>query len=176
VYLTGPAYFDVVHDAARPFIVHTSNAIARDVGTRFVVSAYPESHDTRVVVSDGAVALRPTSEDASHGIADVLLTGGHLGQLRSGDRVATTRRVDPALYTAWIKGELVFHDVPLSDAVAELRRWYAVNVVLGDTSLRSMPISASFAGESFNEAMSVFTTVLPLRTVRRGNVVTLYRR
>ena len=175
VYLEGTAYFDVVHDSARPFVVRTANAETRDVGTRFVVSSYPESHGTRVVVRDGAVALG-TAEPAGHPDHSVLLTGGSLGRLRSGDSVATTRRVDPELYTAWMQGDLVFQDEPLSDAVAELRRWYDVDIRIGDPSMRKMPISAAFAAESLHEALSVVTTVLPLRAVRRGNVVTLYRR
>jgi len=176
VYLDGTAYFDVVHDAAHPFMVRTTNAIARDVGTRFVVSAYPESHATQVVVAEGAVALARAPGPHARPAAGTLLTGGHLGQLRAGDSVVTTRRVDPALYTAWMQGELVFHDIPLADAVTELRRWYRVDLKIGDPSLRTMPISASFAVESFHEALSVVTTVLPLRAVRRGDVVTLYRR
>ena len=176
VYLDGTAYFDVVHDATRPFVVRTANAEARDVGTRFVVSAYRDAHATQVVVRDGAVALGPTMRGRMPHGGTVLLTGGHLGELRAGDSVVATRPVDPTLYTAWMQGDLVFRDVPLADAVAELRRWYEVDVRLGDPSLSDMPISASFAVESFHEALSVVTTVLPLRAIRRGNVVTLYRR
>lgn len=176
VYLDGTAYFDVVHDSLHPFAVHTVNAVARDVGTRFVVSAYPESRSTRVVVRDGTVALGSVPRGAALHSPSVLLTGGQLGHLRSGDAVATTRTVDPALYTAWIQGNLVFRDVPLSEAVAELRRWYDVDIEIGDSSLGNMPISAAFAVQSLHEALSVVTTVLPLRAVRRGNVVTLYRR
>jgi len=176
VYLDGTAYFDVVHDATRPFVVRTANAEARDVGTRFVVSAYRDARTTQVVVRDGAVALEPTTRGRTRHRGAVLLTGGHLGQLRAGDSVVATRSVDPTLYTAWMQGDLVFQDTPLAEAVAELRRWYDVDVRLGDPSLGDMPISASFAVESFNEALSVVTTVLPLRAVRRGNVVTLYRR
>jgi len=176
VYLDGTAYFDVVHDSLRPFVVRTANAVARDVGTRFVVSAYPDAHATRVVVRDGAVAFGRDSRAHASRMENVLLTGGHLGQLRAGDSAVTTRRVDPALYTAWMQGDLVFQDTPLVDVVAELRRWYDVDVRLGDPSLSDVPISASFAVESFHEALSVVTTVLPLRVVRRGNVVTLYRR
>ena len=176
VYLDGTAYFDVVHDSLHPFAVHTANAVARDVGTRFVVSAYPESRSTRVVVRDGSVTLGSAQTGAGLRAASVLLTGGQLGHLRFGDTAATTQTVDPALYTAWIRGDLVFHDVPLSEAVAELRRWYDVDLEIGDASLRNMPISAKFAVQSFHEALSVVTTVLPLRAVRRGNVVTLYRR
>ncbi len=175
VYLDGTAYFDVVHDSAHPFAVHTANAIARDVGTRFVVSAYPESRSTRVVVRDGSVALGSV-QSGSVRAPSVLLTGGHLGHVREGDTVVTNRTVDPTLYTAWMQGNLVFHDVPLSEAVTELRRWYDVDIEIGDSSLRDMPISAAFAVESLHEALAVVTTVLPLRAVRRGNVVTLYRR
>lgn len=176
VYLDGTAYFDVVHDSTHPFVVRTANAIARDVGTRFVVNAYPESHATRVIVRDGAVLLGGIPAQRAPQPANVLVTGGKLGQLGAGDSAITMRSVDPALYTAWIQGDLVFHDVPLSDAVAELRRWYKVDVRLGDRSLARMPISASFAVESFPEAIAVVTTVLPLRAVRRDNVVILYRR
>lgn len=180
VYLDGTAYFDVKHDTTRPFVVRTTNAVARDVGTRFIVSAYPESRTTRVVVRDGAVAFGAIAFGSIAGVPTqrpgVLLTGGHLGQLRAGDSIVTTQRVDPALYTAWVQGELVFHDEPLAEAVAELRRWYQVDIRLGDPSLRDTPITASFAVESSHEALSVITTVLPLRAIRRGNVVTLYRR
>jgi transmembrane sensor len=176
VYLDGTAYFDVVHDSTHPFIVRTANAVARDVGTRFVVNAYPESHATRVIVRDGAVSLGGIPAQRARQPENVLVTGGKLGQLRAGDSVITMRSVDPALYTAWIQGDLVFHDVPLGDAIAELRRWYKVDVRLGDQSLVRMPISASFAVESFSEAIAVVTTVLPLRAVRRDNVVMLYRR
>src|SRR5213080_3916464 len=40
VYLEGEAYFSVVHNAARPFVVHTGSGAIRDIGTRFGVHAY----------------------------------------------------------------------------------------------------------------------------------------
>src|SRR5262249_19827673 len=40
VTLTGQASFDVVHNAARPFIVRAGAALIRDIGTRFDVRAY----------------------------------------------------------------------------------------------------------------------------------------
>ncbi len=173
LYLEGTAYFDVVHDATRPFLVHTANAVTEDIGTRFVVTAYPESHSTQVVVADGAVALGAAR--ASHA-ARVVLTRGHLGRLASADSAPSVRAVDPTPYSAWMRGELVFRDAPLSDVVAELQRWYDVGVQLGDPSLRDVPLTASFTAESFHEALAVVTTVLPLRAVRHGATVTLYRR
>src|SRR5688572_9543978 len=40
VYLDGEAYFEVTHDAARPFRVHAHGSVAHDLGTRFTVRAY----------------------------------------------------------------------------------------------------------------------------------------
>src|SRR5260370_12988010 len=60
VYLEGEAYFSVVHDAARPFIVHTASGAIQDIGTRFGVHAYGDAERERVAAGEGAVALART--------------------------------------------------------------------------------------------------------------------
>src|SRR5438034_4440742 len=57
VYLEGEAYFSVVHDTARPFVVHTPHSAIRAIGTRFGVHAYGDAAAERVAVAEGAVAL-----------------------------------------------------------------------------------------------------------------------
>lgn len=173
LYLDGSAYFNVVHDSTRPFRIHTATAVTEDIGTRFVVTAYPESHSTTVVVTAGQVSLRPAHAAAA---PSVDLTSGHLGRVTANVLVPQVRAVDTTGYTAWMQGRLVFRDTPLADVVAELRRWYDVDVRIGNPALSRLPLSASFTVESFGQAMSVIRTVLPLRVVRRGNVVTLYHR
>lgn len=173
VYLDGTAYFRVVHDTTRPFAVHTANAVTRDVGTRFVVRSYPGDRSTAVVVTEGSVALRAPGAAR---VTEAVLTRDQMGVLSAGSALASVSQVDPSRYTAWMQGELVFHDAPLSDVARELRRWYDVDVVLGDSTMRRVPFSASFAVESFREALATVTTVLPLRAVRHGKVVTLYRK
>lgn len=173
VYLDGTADFTVVHDTTKPFTVHTGNAVTTDVGTRFVVRAYPADGSTEVVVSEGSVALEARHGNAHH---RALLTKNQLGVLAAGRTTVAVRRVDAATYTAWTHGELVFHDAPLSAVVRELGRWYETPVRLGDPSLATMPFSASFGAESLHEAVTTLTTVLPLRAVRRSDGVELVRR
>src|SRR6267378_4397219 len=60
VYLEGEAYFRVVHDAARPFVVHTAGGAIRDIGTAFGVRAYGDAARERVAVVEGAVAVTGT--------------------------------------------------------------------------------------------------------------------
>ena len=173
LYLDGSAYFNVVHDSTRPFRIHTATAVTEDIGTRFIVTAYPESHSTTVVVTAGQVSLRAAHAAA---VPAVDLTSGDLGRVTANVLVPQVRVVDTTGYTAWMQGRLVFRDTPLVDVVAELRRWYDVDVRIENPALAHLPLSASFTAESFDQAMRVITTVLPLRAVRRGNVVTLYHR
>jgi len=173
VYLDGTAYFEVVHDSLRPFVVHTVNAVARDVGTKFVVRAYPGDRSTQVVVTQGSVALGAPGAAPAR---EAVLTRDQLGLLAAGQSRPAVHAVDPSRYTAWMQGDLVFHDTPLAVVARELQRWYNIDVRIGDASLARLPFSASFDAESFREALSTITTVLPLRAVRKGSVVTLYRR
>lgn len=57
LYLEGQAYFEVQHDSTRAFRVHTATGVVEDLGTEFVVAAYPETHGTLVAVVAGVVAL-----------------------------------------------------------------------------------------------------------------------
>jgi transmembrane sensor len=173
LYLDGNAYFEVVHDSTRPFRVHTATAVTQDVGTRFVVTAYPGSASTQVVVADGSVTLRSPQDSSAHSIQ---LGAGNLARITRDGSPVVVRAVDPAQYMAWMDGRLIFHDTPLSDVVAELHRWYDEDVRIGDSTLARLPLSASFDVESFSQSVQVITTVLPLRAVTRDGVVTLYRR
>jgi transmembrane sensor len=173
LYLDGSAYFEVVHDSTRPFRVHTATAVMQDVGTRFVVTAYPGSASTQVVVADGAVTLRSPRDSSAH---IVQLGAGNLARITRDGSPVVVRAVDPAQYMAWMDGRLIFHDTPLSDVVAELHRWYDEDVRIGDSTMARLPLSASFDVESFSQSVQVITTVLPLRAVTRDGVVTLYRR
>jgi transmembrane sensor len=77
--------------------------------------------------------------------------------------------------TAWMSNRLEFRARPLSQVLAELERWYDVELRLGDSSLAHEPFTATFAGASFNEVMTTLTTVLKLSVERHGRTVVLHR-
>src|SRR2546426_10919998 len=108
VYLEGEAYFSVVHDAARPFIVHTAGGAVRDIGTRFGVHAYGDAARERVAVVEGAVAL-----------AGTLLRAGQVATLSRTGTNHVLRGARVTAEVAWTRGRLVFTNVPLEEDVRE---------------------------------------------------------
>jgi transmembrane sensor len=160
VVVQGDAYFEVVHDERRPFVVRTHDAVVHDLGTAFSVRA-DSGVGTRVAVTDGVVTLR--------------IAGARADTLRKGDRAST--RAGPVVVergaatgedVAWTRGEIVFRDVPLATAAAELRRWYGVTVV-ADPVLGRRRITATFdARQKVDDVVSVLAATVGGRVQRRG--------
>jgi transmembrane sensor len=171
VELEGEAYFIVRHDPRRPFLVQTRYGTAEDLGTEFGVRAYQEEPYLQVVVASGSVALRRPNG----GTDTVMLT------LRPGDRGVldsrgvATRTTGVALenHFAWTGGRLVFDDAPLGSVVAELERWYGLDIHLSDSSLVGERVTIAFTTESPDEALSALSKVLNVGVTRAGRSIRL---
>ena len=70
---------------------------------------------------------------------------------------------------AWLRGQLVFDNAPLSRVRDDLRRWYGLELVLTDSSLQSRHVSARFAGDSPAQVLRVLELALGATIERRGD-------
>ena len=173
VTLEGEAYFTVEHDARRPFRVRAGDLIATDLGTEFLVRAYPEDSGAHVVVRSGEVAVRPARTPPASGAGQVVRPG-ELGRLGA-DGVPWVERADTAAYFAWTEGTLVFDGTPLRQALPQLSRWYNLEFQLADTSLGGIPLSGRLDQTLTEARLDLLAGSLGLKQVRRGDVVTLSR-
>lgn len=168
VSLEGQAWFDVVHDATRPFRVVTRDAVAEDIGTRFVVRAWPELASVEVAVEDGLVALTDTAHAANE--QTTVLRAGQLGRLLRGGRVQVTTDADVALVLT--RGQLVFDDRPLSEVLPAIGRRF--NVVLrADPALIDRHLTARFTAQSLDDVLSALALSLDVRVTTSGRTYTL---
>jgi transmembrane sensor len=169
VELNGVAYFDVRHDAARPFLVRDASALIEDVGTSFAVS---NAHDgsVHVSVTSGMVRLRPVDASTS----GVTLNAGDRGLLdRAGHPHAYAGAVS-AEDMAWTQGRLVFRDAPLPHVALELRRWYGIDLRLADSTLANQHLTVTFEHETADSVLRVIALTLGARIERRGDMAVLH--
>jgi transmembrane sensor len=168
IQLHGEALFDVVHDAARPFRVRTRDAVAEDIGTRFVVRAWPELMRVDVAVEEGIVALSDTVHaPAARGI---LLRAGDRGQLQADGRVTVTADADAVL--ARSRGQLVFDNEPLRTVLPAIGRRFGVTV-RADPALVERRLTARFAGQSLRDVLEALALSLGVRAVTADSAITL---
>jgi transmembrane sensor len=164
VEIRGAAYFEVVHNAARPFTVNTSNAIIKDVGTKFGVRT--DSPDgVGVIVTEGSVSLAPV-QGAS---PPVVLRAGDRGTLNSSGKVVTRRGAANDDDMAWLNGRIVFREASISEVASELRRWYGIELQLADPSLADRHLTATFSGEPADRVLEVISLALGADIERHGD-------
>jgi len=169
VELRGDGFFDVVHDPAKPFAVRVGQAVVEDIGTVFSVES-DDAAATSVSVVAGSVRLRQAQSEPTSG---VVLTAGDRGSIDESGRASAQQHVVRDEDVAWTRGQLVFHDAPLSRVANELRRWYGVTLRVNDSALLNTPVSTSFAGEPADRVLNIIGLTLGARVQRQGDTATL---
>jgi ferric-dicitrate binding protein FerR (iron transport regulator) len=171
VELVGEAFFDVVPDPQRPFVVASDQARVRVTGTAFGVHAYPEQRRAVVAVAEGSVVLWPAQARAD----SVVLAAGDVAQAdaRSLGRVRRGVPTDPLL--SWRSGQLVFDDAPLDAVLRGLARRYALNVSSPLAPERADRLNATFGREPVSDVLDAVAAALGLRYVRQGDAVVFTR-
>ena len=169
VELDGEGYFDVVHDDARPFRVHARGSVAQDVGTRFVVRAYPEQRAVDVVVVHGSVSLH--GEGVSS--APALLAAGQHGRVEPTGMVTVVSEADVDRWTEWTRGGVVLDGMTLGDAALELGRRFGVRVEVRGEGLARRRVSARFHDEPLPHVLDALGVALGARWTRDGERVVI---
>lgn len=170
VQMAGEALFDVLHDPAGPFVVRVGRALIRDLGTTFTVR--DDGGLVRVAVVSGSVLLQdtlrltPLAPDSAQGL---VLRAGDRGTLSPQGETASERAAAISNDLAWTSGHLVFNNAPLPVVAAGLKRWYGIELRVPESKLSGRHLTASFAGESVPEVLSIIGLALGAEVERRGD-------
>lgn len=161
VTLTGQAFFDVIPDENRPFIIHTQNGIIRVLGTAFDVRSYQEQGSIDVMVTEGVVEISHTEVPQNK----LIINRGYKGTISLKDNSLSVEWVDdPQQYTGWLDGRLIFIDQPLSRVFRQIERWYDVDIIVDESSktVLDKQFSANLKTRSVEEVMSVIEVAMDI--------------
>ena len=139
----GEALFDVVRDSSRPFVVATSGAETRVLGTKFNVRA--TSAETIVSVLSGVVEVG--AAEASENLfyrRTVTLIAGQEAVVNPMVKENNVREFNPDWVTSWMRGKVYYENQPLITVLNDLNRYYDTEFVLADEALGAIPVSGGF--------------------------------
>lgn len=131
VYVKGEAFFDVEHNKQKPFIVEANGSTVKVLGTRFNVSAYSNNDAVVTTLVEGKVRVGNKNDKAD-------IEPGQQSIVYKEGKKIDIREVDVSVYTAWISGVFEFEDMSLEYIVDQLERWYEVEFVFADESLKDV--------------------------------------
>jgi transmembrane sensor len=165
----GQALFEVTKDASRPFVVEAFGRRFVAVGTAFDVRL--DVDKVRVTMLEGTVRVERASNAIQHPPVIATVTAGEQITIeRNRDeatRIAVVEHTDRL--TSWRRGQLIFENSRLGDAVAEVNRYSATQITLGDKQLADVRISGAFAIGRPAVFIEALTAYFPIDVTRVGD-------
>ena len=172
VKMDGEAYFEVQHDAQAPFVVSTNGLDIKVLGTRFNIRNDDNDHSITTVLLEGAVkAYASGDEKAAVRLrpSQQLVFDTRTGAMRLTDEPSADRSIN------WIDGRFCFEHDTFAEIVAELKRYYNVDVRFMDDALRSERFSGDFRVEDgIYHIMSVLQLTYKFTYKVVGNDIEIY--
>jgi ferric-dicitrate binding protein FerR (iron transport regulator) len=126
VEITGEAYFEVAHDAERPFKVKVGDMQVQVLGTHFNVNAYEDEGDIKTTLLEGSVKVSKGNENT------LIVPGEQAVILNSPSGVGgitVKKDIDLDEVVAWKNGLFNFNNADLKTVMRQLSRWYNVNII-----------------------------------------------
>lgn len=153
IVLMGEAFFEVKKDPDRSFTVRTGDLKTTVLGTSFNISAYPETEHIRVTVATGSV--RVETEKAEN----KTLTSGQQAVFDKASFELSQSDISLEKYLAWRSNTIVFDDIPLSEAVRILERWFDAEIIFEKPSLGDCYIQGTYTDETLLNILESFRFV-----------------
>ena len=167
----GEAYFDVVHDATRPFVVYAGNCRITDLGTKF--SVFRNGDDVRVTVQEGRVKVEILGQLA--GSAPVVTEGGHQLVTKGSESLLLSKPdADIANELSWRSGVLVFHQQTLAEAAEQFNRYNSRQIFV-EGSARKIRIGGSFRADNVDVFVLLLHRGFGLSVSNQGDRIVVSR-
>jgi ferric-dicitrate binding protein FerR (iron transport regulator) len=169
--LVGEAYFDVVKNPAKPFIIHTPTINIRVLGTAFNVRCYPEEKNTETSLIRGSlevsfkegrekIILKPSEKlivnnrEISDSRAQVAekskVSSKHVFEL---SHVGLLPQDNTVIETSWVYNRLVFSSETFEEIASKMEKWYGVNIRFDNEELKNKKFTGVFEKETIYEAL-----------------------
>ncbi len=195
VSLVGEAYFDVVKNPARPFVIHTNKMDIKVLGTAFNVKCYPGEKTTETSLIRGSIEV--TLKDRQEKIMlkpneKLVLNNDDIaaGNKKSAEPAVAQNNTDEkpiisvghltflpvdstVVETAWVQNRLVFSSESFEEVALQMERWYNVKIEFADEPLKKERLTGNFEKETVIEAFNALQLTTPFSYSTKGDKIIL---
>ncbi|SHF78240.1 FecR family protein [Pedobacter caeni] len=186
LWLNGAAFFDVKHDTAHPFIVHTTFNDIKVLGTTFNVKAYADSALIETALIQGMVRINSKKYP---GYFVVLKPNQKLVSLNA--PVKNTKEKPGLEYQVselknspedvappevqWVRKRLDIDNLPLSVIAQRLQDWYGIEILIREDEVRNYRYSGVFENETILKTLEALQLSYPFRFEIKGDKIYIHK-
>ncbi|CAN5680364.1 FecR family protein [soil metagenome] len=180
VTLDGEAYFDVIKQPQRPFIVHVAGYDIRVLGTAFNVKSYTTDKTLETTLIRGLVQVTKQGKEQQQpillhpneklivdkiaaNVAEKLPDTNEATTNRPANEfkitpLSATAKENEIIETAWVFNRLEFRGDNFKELAGKLERWYNINIVFDDEDVQQLSFNGSFENETAEQALMALKT------------------
>jgi ferric-dicitrate binding protein FerR (iron transport regulator) len=193
VNLEGEAFFDVTHNPAKPFTIHTPSMIIRVLGTVFNVRAYRNDKTEETALLNGSVEVTLTHDHNKkvilHPNEKIVLANPEIpvqavpapehapaaASVRSYNITGLTYAEDSSrLEISWTRDQLAFNDNSFDEIAGQLERWYNVSVRFEDEAVKQYRFTATFEQKTITQVLDALQLSRPFHySIDKENSITI---
>ena len=162
----GEAYFEVAHDASRPFVVYAGERKVTVLGTKFSVRR--DGDRIVVAVAEGRVRVEEVKERKP----PTIVTRGDTVIAEPAATLVTPKSIDRVeSELAWRRGLLEFDKATLGDAAEEVNRYNRKKLVVEDDQAAAIRITGSFEAENVDAFARLLRQAFGLNVQENGDEI-----
>ena len=193
VKLSGEAYFEVTHNAEKPFIVEAGSFMkVKVLGTTFNIKAYPDDPYIEAALITGKITINLDDESRAPIILKPHEKATFWLKDSSKSKTAVQKKIKiPVSWQinsiklnpvdqhiselSWMRGELAFNDISFEELAYDLERTYHVSIEFKDERLKDYHLTGVFKGENLNEVLQALQVTTPFKYEIAGQKVSIYK-
>jgi len=167
VKLDGEAFFEVVRDTLRPFIIQTGDLFVEVLGTAFNVKAYQGDDLVEVTVESGKVAVYRMEDKGNM----VILVRGQKAVFRKEVEELTRMDNEDLNFKSWKTRHIIFEDTPMFEVVKIVNEIYGSDIRLESDQLLNCPVTTEFNGQTIETILKVLSSTLDLEVTKEAGQI-----
>ncbi|MEA5427337.1 FecR family protein [Arcicella lustrica] len=172
VYLSGEAFFDVVKDPTKPFVVYANELATKVLGTSFTISSYEKDKEVKVIVKTGRVSVFSLNKEQEP--AEQLLTEEAQLILTPNQQVVFNRDEnrlkrslvaipEPIKPISSVHKSLIFDRTPISQVFDSLEEIYGISMTYDNELLLKCQLTAELEKGTLFEKLDLICKAIEAR-------------
>jgi len=158
----GEAYFDVLPDPDKPFLVTAQDISIRVLGTSFHVKTGSKGQE--VILESGSVEVTSGSDELT-------LVPGEMALQDSGTSQLQKSTPDNGLYKYYVNNLFVAENIPLQDLVRVLSEAYGVSIRIADEAMQRQLITTTLIYGSLDQNLEVIRETLDVGILKKSDQI-----
>lgn len=177
VYLSGEAFFEVIKNPEKPFLVNAENMLVKVLGTSFNLKSYPGEKKSEASLIHGSIEvtipgkplekhiLSPNEKFVVSNTGNIIQksqaksTGIEKPESKKPETIFSIEKINYLpekniiLETAWVDNRLEFRSESFQDVAKKMERWYDVHISFTSKKMEEKILTGSFENETIEQAL-----------------------